>query len=316
MKMKILYILLSISLIVTILTLLTSYICFRMAFFARKQKPLSPDEFDLPHGKIYEPYHEKMIAWTKEVRTLPHEKFCITSFDGLKLYGKYYEHTPGAPIELMFHGYRGNAERDLSGAVQRCFSLGRSVLIVDQRTSGSSEGNVISFGINESRDCLAWVNFMVEHFGKDVKIILTGISMGASTVMMASAMELPPNVVSALADCGYTSAKDIITKVMREMHLPPRLLYPFVKLGAKLFGHFDLEETSPIEAMKNCRIPIIFIHGETDDFVPCDMSRANYEACVAPKKLFTVPDAGHGMSYLLDNDGYFKALREFSEEYQ
>ena len=139
--------------------------------------------------------------------------------------------------------------------------------------------------------------------------------MGASTVMMASAMELPPNVISALADCGYTSAKDIIKKVIHEMKLPANLLYPFVKLGAKLYGHFDLEETSPLEAMKNCRIPIIFIHGETDDFVPCDMSRANYDACIAPKRLFTVADAGHGMSYLLDNAGYFKALKEFSEQY-
>lgn len=313
--MKFLYILLLIALLATILTLLTSYICFRMAFYVPKKKPKNTEEFDLPKGKLYEPYHEQMKTWMKEVRSFPHQQFTITSFDGLKLCGKYYEHTPDAPIELMFHGYRGNAERDLSGAVQRCFSLGRSVLIVDQRTSGNSEGNIISFGINESRDCLAWVNFLVEHFGKDVRIILTGISMGASTVMMASAMDLPSNVISALADCGYTSAKDIIKKVIREMRLPADLLYPFVKLGAKLYGHFDLEETSPLEAMKNCRIPIIFIHGETDDFVPCDMSRANYEACVAPKRLFTVADAGHGMSYLLDNDGYFKALKEFSEEY-
>lgn len=314
--MNILYTFLIIMALISVLILITSYICFRMAFYVPKKKEKCTEEFDLPKGKIYEPYHEQMIAWTKESRTFPQERFTITSFDGLKLSGKYFEHTPDAPIELMFHGYRGNAERDLSGAVQRCFSLGRSVLIVDQRTSGNSEGNVISFGINESRDCLSWINFMIEHFGKDVKIILTGISMGASTVMMASAMDLPPNVISALADCGYTSAKDIIKKVIREMHLPANLLYPFVKLGAKLFGHFDLEETSPLEAMKNCRIPIIFIHGESDDFVPCEMSRANYDACVSPKKLFTVADAGHGMSYLLDNEGYFKALKEFSEQYQ
>ena len=313
--MKIIYILLFLTTILMLLILLTSYVCFRMAFYVPEKKPKNTDEFDLPKGEIYEPYHEQMIAWTKETRTFPQERFTITSFDGLKLSGKYFEYKADAPIELMFHGYRGNAERDLSGAVQRCFSLGRSVLIVDQRTSGNSEGNVISFGINESRDCLSWVNFLIEHFGKDVKIILTGISMGASTVMMASAMDLPPNVISALADCGYTSAKDIIKKVIREMKLPATLLYPFVKLGAKLYGHFDLEETSPLEAMKNCRIPIIFIHGETDDFVPCDMSRANYEACVAPKKLFTVANAGHGMSYLLDNSGYFKTLKDFSEEY-
>ena len=274
------------------MVLLTSYICYRLAFHVPKKRPKCKEEFDVPEGKIYEPYHKQMIAWMKETRSLPHEEFSITSFDGLKLYGKYYEHKPGAPIELMFHGYRGNAERDLSGAVQRCFSLGRNVLIVDQRTSGKSEGNVISFGINESRDCLSWINFMIEHFGPDVKIIITGISMGASTIMITAGKDLPPNVIGALADCGYTSAKEIIKKVIRQMRLPANLLYPFVKLGAKLYGHFDLEETSPIESMKKCRIPIIFIHGEADDFVPCEMSRANYEACIAPKAILTVPGAG------------------------
>jgi len=297
------------------MVLLTSYICYRLAFHVPKKRPKCKEEFDVPEGKIYEPYHKQMIAWMKETRSLPHEEFSITSFDGLKLYGKYYEHKPGAPIELMFHGYRGNAERDLSGAVQRCFSLGRNVLIVDQRTSGKSEGNVISFGINESRDCLSWINFMIEHFGPDVKIIITGISMGASTIMITAGKDLPPNVIGALADCGYTSAKEIIKKVIRQMRLPANLLYPFVKLGAKLYGHFDLEETSPIESMKKCRIPIIFIHGEADDFVPCEMSRANYEACIAPKAILTVPGAGHGLGYLVDNEGYFKTLKEFSEQY-
>ena len=108
--MKTLIILLTITFLVMILIILSSYICFRLAFYAPKKHPKTMEEFDLPRGKIYEPYHDKMIAWTKEVRTLPHEKFCITSCDGLKLCGKYYEYTPDAPIELMFHGYRGNAE--------------------------------------------------------------------------------------------------------------------------------------------------------------------------------------------------------------
>ena len=313
--MKLLYIVLLTIAFLTVITIVAAYICFLMAFYARRKPLKNPKEFDVPDGPIYEPYHNQMIAWTKECRTMPHRDFYITSFDGLKLHAKYYEYKPGAPMELMFHGYRGNAERDLSGAVQRCFSLERNVFIVDQRTSGQSEGHIITFGINESKDCLSWIDFIIQQFGPDVRIILTGISMGASTVMMACGKELPPNVISALADCGYTSAKDIIKKVIRQMHLPANLMYPFVKLGARLYGHFDLEETSPIEAMKNCRIPIIFIHGETDDFVPCDMSRANYEACSAPKRLFTVANAGHGLSYLLDNAGYFKALKEFSEEY-
>ena len=294
-----------------LLVLLIAYLCFRMAFYAPPRKPRDPDFVDLPQGKIYEPFWEDMTRWTREVRALPQEKVSITSFDGLTLTGKFYEYAPGAPVELMFHGYRGNAERDLSGGVQRCFQLGRSVLMVDQRCSGGSQGNVISFGINEHRDCLAWVDYAAKKFGPDRKIILTGISMGASTVMMAAGQPLPENVIGVLADCGFTSAKEIIQKVIRQMGLPPKLSYPFVKLGAKLYGHFDLEETSAREALAHATVPVIFFHGENDDFVPCAMSRENFEACSSRKKLVTIPGAGHGLSYPVDPETYLNALREF-----
>jgi len=312
--MKLLLILISICLLFALLVPLTAYICFRMAFYAPRKAPAVPKEYDVPEGEVYEPYHAQMIDWIKQTRALPYEKMAITSFDGLTLYGKYYECRPGAPIELMFHGYRGNAERDLGGGVQRCFRLGRNVLLVDQRTSGDSQGNIISFGINESKDCLRWIDALIERFGKDVKIILTGISMGAATVMTAAGKELPDNVVAILADCGYSSAKDIIKKCIRDMKLPADLLYPFVKLGAKWFGHFDLEEASPITAMKNCKKPIIFVHGEDDTFVPCEMSRQCYEACTSPKVLLTVPGAGHGLGYVVGMKAYFDTLLTFSNE--
>ena len=138
--------------------------------------------------------------------------------------------------------------------------------------------------------------------------------MGASTVIMAAGNPLPENVVGVLADCGFSSAKDIIKKVIRQMHLPANLLYPFVKLGAKIYGHFDLEENSPEEAIKNCKLPIILLHGEADDFVPCEMSKRIFDACTSPKLLITVPGAGHGLVYLVDTGGYLKAVSEFITE--
>ena len=95
------------------------------------------------------------------------------------------------------------------------------------------------------------------------------------------------------------------------MGLPPKLCYPFVKLGARLYGQFDLEETSPVEAMKNCTVPVIFFHGESDDYVPCQMSQINFDACAARKRLATVPNAGHGLAYPVDPENYLQALREF-----
>lgn len=291
--------------------LAAAYWCFRLAFYVPPRKALPSDVIETPEGEIYEPYREKMENWIREARAMPHEDVQITSFDGLKLQGKFYEYAPGAPIELMFHGYRGSAERDMSGGVQRCFKVGRSALVVEQRCSRGSEGNVITFGINEHRDCLKWVEFMIGHFGPDVKIILTGISMGASTVLTAGGQLLPPNVIGILADCGYTSARDIIYRVIRQMGLPPKLSYPFVKLGARLFGHFDLDETSPIEAVKTCTVPVIFFHGESDDFVPCDMSRENFESCASRKRLVTIPGAGHGLSYAVQPQRYLEELRDF-----
>lgn len=298
--------------LLVIAVLIASYVCFRMAFFVKPEDKNPTEEYPIPEGRIYEPFREQMVAWIKEVRALPHEDMTITSFDGLKLRGRYYEFAPGAPLEIMFHGYRGNAERDMCGGVQRCFALGRSALIVDQRGCGSSEGNVISFGIHEVRDCLAWLDHAIQRFGPDVKIILTGISMGASTVMMAAGQELPPNVIGVLADCGFTSAEDIIKVVIREkMHLPPNISYPFVKLGARLFGHFNLDSISALEAMAKAKVPVIFYHGEADDFVPCDMSRRNFDACASRKHLVTIPGAGHGLCYLVDPERYLKELDAF-----
>ena len=290
---------------------IVAYICYRMAFYVPDRSPEAGEEPQFPEGEIYDVFRDSMEKWAKETRAMPHEDMTVTAFDGLELWGKYYEYAPGAPIELMFHGYRGSAERDLSGGVQRCFKLGRSAVIVDQRCSGRSGGNVITFGVNEHRDCLTWVEHLCGRFGPDVRIILTGISMGAATVMMAAGKPLPENVIGVLADCGYSSPKEIIKKVIRQMGLPADLAYPFVKLGARLYGHFDLEETAPEEALKKCKVPVIFFHGENDDYVPCEMSRINYDACTSRKKLVTMPGAGHGLSYPIAPEQYLQELKDF-----
>ncbi len=297
---------------IALLVLLTSLICFNMAFFTSRRKERNAPEFDIPPGRIYEPYREQMIAWMKEAKALPCREYTMTSFDGLELHGKFYEYKKGAPIELMMHGYRGTAERDLCGGIQRCFSLGRSCLIIDQRACGKSEGHIITFGVKEHRDCIDWANFIVENIDKDAPIILCGISMGASTVLMAASKELPKNVVGVLADCGYTSAKAIIKKVIRQMKLPANLLYPFVKLGARIFGGFKLEENPAVESVKSTRLPVIFYHGENDDFVPFEMSVENFEACNGEKQLVTIPGAGHGLCYLVDPEKYLTTLSDFS----
>lgn len=309
--MDILIVIFSISIILAAIILLITYICYRMAFYVRESDKKGHQEFEIPEGKIYEPWRDTMVQWMKEARALPHQVFSVVSFDGLVLKAKYYEQHPGAPIELMFHGYRGYAERDLCGGVQRCFALGHNAFIVDQRACGDSQGNVITFGIHESVDCLSWLELVLSHFGPDTKVILAGISMGASTVLNAAGYPLPDNVIGILADCGFTSPKDIIRKVIRDMGLLDNLAYPFVKLGAKLFGHFDLDSVTSVESVKQNQKPTIFFHGETDAYVPCQMSITNYEACASPKRLVTIPNAGHGLCYLVAPEQYLQEMQDF-----
>ena len=296
--------------VILLAALITAYVCFFRIFYSPRKK--CEDEFPIPDGKAYSERREQLIAWVKGARELPHTDVSITSSDGLKLCGKYYEYKKGAPLEILFHGHRGSAERDLSGGVYRCFELGHNALIVDHRASGHSEGKVITFGIKERRDCVDWVNFAINNIDANAKIIITGISMGAATVMMMSAMDLPSNVVGVLADCGYTSSEDIIKKVMRDMKLPADLLYPFARLGARLFGGFGLDEFSPIEAMKKCRLPIIFFHGDADSYVPCYMSEQNFEACVSDKKrLVIIEGAEHGLCFPAAMGKYVTELGDF-----
>lgn len=293
------------------IVLIASYICFHMAFYVSDKRKKSGVSLELPNAEEYKIYDEKIAMWQQELFSRSYEEVSIRSFDGLRLYGKYYEFTPGAPVELLFHGYRSTAERDLSGGLERCARLGRNVILVHHRASGKSEGNVITFGVLEKRDALLWAALIAERFPRR-KIILTGISMGAATVMMCAKEALPQNVVGILADCGYTSPRAIISKVLDEnLHLPSRVFYPFVYLGARLFGGFDLHDAPPVEALAAARVPVLFFHGDADGFVPSKMSEENFAACAKEKKLVFIEGAGHGLAYPVNKEKYLSEMRAF-----
>ncbi|MBR5439428.1 MAG: alpha/beta hydrolase [Clostridia bacterium] len=300
--------------IIAVFVFIIPFICFYMAFYVRNKDKKLKEEFDMPPGKIYEPYHAQMKIWMQKMRAMKSEDVYITSFDGLKLHAKYYEGKKGAPVEIMFHGYRGSAERDLCGGIQRSFDVGRNVLLVDQRASMQSGGNVISFGINESKDCLKWIEYVNKKFDGNIQIYLAGVSMGASTVLMATGYDLPKNVVGVVADCGYSNIQDIISVVVKKMGIPPFLALPFIKLGARIYGKFNIDELNPIDAVKKSKIPTIFFHGDEDDFVPMEMSQINYDACASKKRLVIIKGAGHGLCYCKEPKTYIDELKSFEQE--
>lgn len=288
-------------------------VAYTLTFKTKKRKRCDKaEDYSLPNMAVATPYVDELHRWIRLAFETPHTDVEIKSFDGLTLRGKYYEYEKGAPVEIVIHGYRSEGVRDMSAAIERCFSIKHSLLLIDQRGCGSSDGSLITFGIFERYDCLRWIDFLIEYLGSDVEIILCGVSMGAATVLMASGHDLPRNVKYALADCGYSDNPSIIKRVVRKMRLPVSIFYPIIKASAKLFGGFELESCSPIEAVKNAKIPIIFIHGTGDNFVPCEMSHRVYEACASPlKNLVEIEGAGHGVAYPADKEKYVKALESF-----
>ena len=300
----------AIPIILILLFFVMVYIFFAY-IFKRNRKDKGSEE-SLPASQGYARCRGQLLECIRQIKEAPCLELYCTSMDGLRLFGRYYENRKGAPLMLMFHGYRGYARRDAAGFYQICKEAGWNLLVVDQRSHGESEGEVITFGIKERMDVLTWTEYMTEYLGPDVKMVLSGVSMGAATVLMASNLKLPDQVKGIAADCGYTEPKEAIRQNARHHHCPGGLAVVMGRLGARMIGRFDPFSYSALQALKTTDLPVLFLHGDADWIVPFSMSEENYAACASTvKELYRVPGAPHALAYYYDTEGYTKAVRRF-----
>lgn len=247
------------------------------------------------------PYAPVIRAAIEANRDLPAELWTIRSDDGLRLAGDFYraEGTPRGTV-LLVHGFRGGSRGDFSCAIPLYHRLGWNELLIDQRAQGRSEGARMGLGVLERRDVAAWARELSARL-PGLPIVLDGISMGASSVMMACGLPLPAEVRGVIADCGFTSPEDIFRWLLERGHAPAALLLPLFRLAARPALGYGLRDAATTDALAHSTLPILLVHGEADRFVPCEMSRENFAAAAAPDKtLITVPGATHGMSFLVD----------------
>ncbi len=287
--------------------------CFFCCFYASNKKPQDP--YQGLHGEQFLEVQEQIYSNTRDMEQIPFEPVTIKSFDGLTLYGRYYHLKDGAPVQIMFHGYRSMALRDCAGGFKLAQKLGMNVLSVDQRGHGNSGGHVITLGIWERRDCLSWIRYINGRFGSKTPIVLSGLSMGASTVIMATALPLPNNVKCVLADSPYSAPGDIIWLICRDRHIPIKFVYPFIRLAARILGGFNLEQYSAAEAASISAVPILLLHGDDDHLVPCEMSHQIHELSNGCTKLVTFMEAGHGLSYIVEPERYEQTVCNFLNEH-
>ncbi len=286
-----------------------AYGIYRLWFYQTAQ----PEDTSIEEWSKTMPYGAQMKRDAAALAAAPYEAMRITADDGALLAARYYHHADGAPVAIIFHGYKGFARRDGMGGYTLCKKLGYNVLLPDQRSHGASGGHTITMGVQERYDCRAWAYWAYKHFGPQVPLFLMGVSMGASTVLLASALDLPATVRGIIADCPYTSPREITRKVLPEAmpHLPVAPVYAIGRVGTRLFGHFDPEAVDCRRAVAHTDIPILFIHGDADAFVPCEMSRQLYAACASKKKLVLIHGAGHAVAYYVDTPAYAQAVTEF-----
>lgn len=283
-----------------------------MCFYC-KNINIDEDCFKLPKTPQYLPIRDKMFEYVTELQAKPYEQIFIKNRDNKTLAARLYKTTQKAPVDIYFHGWKGNSIRDFCGGARISIEMGHNFVLVDQRGQGQSFGNTMTFGIKEKFDVQDWCEWAKNTF-PNCEINIFGVSMGGASVVMASGLDLPANVKHIIADCPFSSAIKIIRKVCDvDMKLPSRLLYPFLIGGAHIFGHFNLKDTSSIgeSAVKKSKVPLLIIHGDNDLFVPCEMSKAIVDSNPNLVNRIVFPGAGHGLSYMIDTPRYERIVKDF-----
>ncbi len=272
------------------------------------------DDLDSAVNKPLIEYKEKIKSGMDYISQRDYKWVKTVSYDGLELSARYFDNGQDKTV-ILFHGYRSSALRDFSCAVGMYTRMGFNVLLCDQRSHGRSEGRLITFGVKESRDVLSWIEFANARFAPE-KIVLGGMSMGATTVLLSLKHPLPYNVSAVVADCGFTSPVAIIKKVAKQhFKINATFFIPFLNLACLIFGRFSITKDSTVDTVKNSDVPVMLIHGEADGFVPCEMSQETYNQSGTNGHLLLVKGADHGLSFLVDEQRVVGEIEKFLEKY-
>ena len=248
------------------------------------------------------------------------EEHSIISDRGCRLQGYLMRPEKESKVYVFgAHGYRSDGKGEWCHYAKHYVEdLGYNMFFVDHQAAGQSEGRYYGFASFESEDSMKWLGYMLDTFGKDIKIILHGISMGSTTVMLMSGKdELPENVKFTVADCGFTSAMDEFTYKLSCWHAPAFPVIPIIKSMQKKRAGYDFQkDTNALAAVKNAKVPMLFIHGDKDTFVPTYMAALLHDACASDyKDILIVRGADHAMSYKVGKEEYEAKVQEFIEKF-
>lgn len=259
-------------------------------------------------GTQYEPYKDKIVTAIKEAEALRYQRVEIVS--DCRMVGYYYD-LGGKNTVIMFHGYRATPFNNFSVSIKTFMGLGYNVLMIVQRGHGESGGKLITFGVKEQLDCLAWIDYVNERF-KPENIVLYGVSMGSFSLMCVSDKLGGKNVKANICDCGYVNAYDeLCLDIKKRIGFLYKLVMPFVRLLAITVGRFDPAKDNACSHLSNTEIPTYFIHGKEDRIVPVECTQTAYSACSSFKCVCYLEDCGHAQAFLVNGEKINQTLIDF-----
>lgn len=255
--------------------------------------------------------------WRTWIRDQTFEDVQLQSYDDLTLQGYLLEaKEPTNKLVITAHGYLGHGKQMGLYGQYYYEQLGYHFFTPDLRGHGASEGDYIGFGWHDRFDMIDWIDLLIERFGSDTEIVLHGLSMGASTMLMASGEDLPPQVKAIIADSPYTSVHDMFKYQMTRMfHIPSFPVLNTTSLVTKVKAGYSLTEASSLKQVKKAEVPILYIHGEADTFVPTELAYELYEHTKSDTDILTIPGAGHGESFVLAKEKYLEKMNTFLDKY-
>lgn len=261
----------------------------------------------------------RQLAWEetkKWLETASRRKISRETEEGYQLIAEEFPADSGTGEEnhkwvLLLHGYTGWKE-EMYPFAYWYHTQGCHVVAPDLRCQGESEGDFIGMGWTDHFDCMLWIDYILEQ-DQEAQIVLHGQSMGAATaLMMAGEEDLPANIQAVVSDSAYTDAYAMFREKIQEwFHLPAFFLVDSACLALRIRGGYDLRDASAIQAVKKSRIPILFIHGDSDAMISVQMSKELYEAADCQKELLIVEGAGHGQTQEKDPALYYGTIQSF-----
>ena len=249
------------------------------------------------------------------MKTLDVDETFITSYDGFKLQA-YVIKNPYMQTNKYFlgmHGFKSGPRHEYAPYLKYYLDAGFNIIIPCERAHYESEGDYITMGLKEKYDVVSWCNYIVNTYGEDIKILIQGISMGGATVCLASSLDLPKQVVGIVSDCAYTSLKDELKFQMSKFskHIPMNLFLNVINLFIKAKLHVSMNDTQPIDAVKDAKVPMIFCHGSKDEMVDVEFSKQLYNACGNDKKIIIDENANHAETIAYQKQKYIDTILDF-----